>query len=75
MLESVKIDPASLDVLDPLESDQITEDDIVTKIRDLQKADEVFTEDAQELLNKIIRENKMDLDIETQNCILKQINV
>lgn len=62
-------------MLDPLKTHQITEDDIVNKIRDLQKADEVFTEDATELLNKIIRENKMDLDIETQNRILKQINV
>lgn len=62
-------------MLDPLKTHQITEDDIVNKIRDLQKADEVFTEDVQELLNKIIRENKMDLDIETQNRILKQINV
>lgn len=66
-----QINTSSTDVLNLLKAHQITEDDIVNKIRDLQNADAVFVEDVQELLNKIVRENMLDLDTEIHNRIKK----
>ena len=66
-----QINTSSTDVLNLLKAHQITEDDIVNKIRDLQNADAVFVEDVQEVLNKIVRENMLDLDTEIHNRIKK----